>query len=127
MSTAVSTKSKKPVKQLTDQEIQATYSRLQSELQSLAQKIGELESDSEEHELVLKTLEECVAKEPSRKCFRLIGGTLVERTVKDVEPEVRTRRDGIRGVLDTLISQYKTKEAEFQTFQKDHNIRVVSR
>jgi hypothetical protein len=33
-----------------DLEIQQKYSQLQSELQSLAQKIGELESEAEEHE-----------------------------------------------------------------------------
>lgn len=32
-------------------EIQSNYSRLQNDLQTLAQKIGELESEAEEHEL----------------------------------------------------------------------------
>ncbi len=31
-------------------EIQVTFSRFQNELQTLAQKIGELESEAEEHE-----------------------------------------------------------------------------
>lgn len=34
-------------------EIQQNYSKLQSELQALAQKIGELESEAEEHEYVI--------------------------------------------------------------------------
>ena len=32
------------------EEIQVSFSRLQNELQTLAQKIGELESEAEEHE-----------------------------------------------------------------------------
>ncbi|KAG9015559.1 hypothetical protein FRB94_000164 [Tulasnella sp. JGI-2019a] len=114
-------------KQLSAQEIQAVYSRLQHELQTLAQKIGELESEAEEHELVLKTLEEIVDTEPDRVCFRLIGGILVERTVKEVTPKIRTNRDGIRSVLDNLVAQYKGKEDEFQSFQKEYRIRVAGR
>ncbi|KAF9506124.1 hypothetical protein BS47DRAFT_1353278 [Hydnum rufescens UP504] len=108
---------------LSDQEIQVSFSRLQNELQTLAQKIGELESEAEEHELVLTTLNETLGKEPNRKCFRLIGGVLVERTVKDVVPALQTNRNGIQQVLTNLISQYKSKETEFNAFTREHNIK----
>ncbi|KAF8914213.1 Prefoldin beta-like protein [Gymnopilus junonius] len=110
---------------LSDQEIQQTYIRLQNELQALARKIGELESEADEHSLVLTTLEEALAKEPDRKCFRLIGGVLVERTVKDVTPALKTNRDGIRKVMSTLAEQYKTKEKDLDAFKREYNIRPV--
>lgn len=46
--------------------------------------------------LVLTTLEEVLEKDPDRKCFRLIGGVLVERTVKDVVPALQTNRSGVQ-------------------------------
>lgn len=115
-------KSKSKQKSLTTEEIQQNYSRMQSELQALAQKIGELESEAEEHQLVLATLSET---EPSRKCFRMVGGVLVERTVGDVLPTLQTNFEGIKGVVATLAAQYKSKEEEFTTFIKDYNIRVT--
>ncbi|KAI0303954.1 Prefoldin beta-like protein [Russula brevipes] len=123
-----SKKSKAPtVAPLSDQEVQQTYSRYSSDLQTLASKIGELEQESEEHGLVLSTLNEALVEEPDRKCFRLIGGVLVERTVKDVVPALQTNRDGIRKVIASLTEQYKAREGEFEKFKGEYNIRPAGR
>ncbi|KAF7332309.1 Pathogenesis-related protein 1 [Mycena kentingensis (nom. inval.)] len=116
-----SAKSKSKPTPLSDQEISQNYSRMQNELQVLASKISELESESEEHGLVLATLNEALAADPDRKCFRLIGGVLVERTVKDVVPALQTNRDGLKKVMGSLAEQYKTKEDEFDAFRREYN------
>jgi len=116
----------KKVRALATEEIQQQYSIFQNELQALAGKIGELESEADEHGLVLTTLEEALVDEPDRKCFRLIGGVLVERTVKDVVPSLKTNRDGIRKVISTLADQYKSKEQELDMFKHDYKIRPMS-
>ncbi|EGO02027.1 hypothetical protein SERLA73DRAFT_177730 [Serpula lacrymans var. lacrymans S7.3] len=120
-------KAKTKVQPLSDQEIQTNYSRMQSDLQTLAGKVGELEQEAEEHGLVLSTLNEALAEDPDRKCFRLIGGVLVERTVKDVVPALQTNRDGIRKVISNLSEQYKAKEQDFETFKQDYNIRPIQK
>ncbi|KAF8897814.1 Prefoldin [Infundibulicybe gibba] len=112
-------------KKLSDQEIQQNYVRMQNEMQALAGKIGELEQEADEHSLVLSTLNDVLAQEPDRKCFRLIGGVLVERTVKDVAPALQTNRDGIYKVIGNLTEQYKTKDQELDSFKRQYNIRPV--
>lgn len=70
----------------------------------IVEKIGEIESDADEHRyalyangrLVVKTLAEVYEREPERTCFRLVGGVLVERTVKDVLSTLQTTMDGVR-------------------------------
>ncbi|KAF8351654.1 Prefoldin beta-like protein [Amanita rubescens] len=114
-------KSKEPT--LTDQDIEQNFVRIQNELQTLAGKIGELEQEADEHGLVLSTLNEALAEDPNRKCFRLVGGILVERTVKDVVPALQTNRDGIRKVIANLAEQYKSREKDFESFKEEYNIR----
>ncbi len=52
-----------------------------------------------------------------RKCFRMINGVLVERTVKDVVPALKTNSDGLKKVLDDLLKQYKDKQDEMEKWK----------
>lgn len=64
--------------------------------------------------LVLETLDPLPG---DRKCFRLINGVLVERTVKDVVPALRTNAEGLKKVLDDLVKQYKAKQDELEKWK----------
>ena len=64
--------------------------------------------------LVLETLEPLSG---DRKCFRLINGVLVERTVKDVVPALKTNQEGLKKVLDDLVKQYKSKQEELDKWK----------
>lgn len=66
------------------------------------------------HRLVLDTLAPLDGK---RKCFRLTNGVLVERTVEDVVPSLKTNSEGLRNVLDDLVKTYKGKEAELDKWK----------
>ena len=47
----------------------------------------------------------------------MINGVLVERTVKDVLPALKTNSDGLKQVLDDLMKQYKTKQDEMDSWK----------
>ncbi len=47
----------------------------------------------------------------------MINGVLVERTVKDVEPALRTNSEGLKKVLDDLVKQYKSKQDEMEKWK----------
>ena len=64
--------------------------------------------------LVLETLEPLSG---DRKCFRLINGVLVQRTVQDVVPALKTNQEGLKKVLDDLVKQYKTKQDELDKWK----------
>ena len=147
-------------------DLQAQYSNFKTQLQQLAQKIGDIEQDAEEHKyahppascfscrpssrtvrprparrtppltsplsfpsgqqadcrsrthrscrLVLETLEPLSGQ---RKCFRMINGVLVERTVKDTMPAVRSNSDGLKRVLDDLVKQYQKRQDEMERWK----------
>ncbi|KAI9758413.1 MAG: hypothetical protein M1815_002161 [Lichina confinis] len=96
------------------QDLQVQYSNFKTQLQQLAQKIGDIEQDAEEHKLVLETLEPLPGQ---RKCFRMINGVLVERTVKDTMPAVRSNSDGLKRVLDDLVKQYQKRQDEMDKWK----------
>lgn len=64
--------------------------------------------------LVIETLDPLAA---DRKCFRMVNGVLVERTVKDVLPTLKTNSDGLKQVLDDMLKQYKAKQSELDNWK----------
>lgn len=73
------------------------------------------------HRLVLETLEPLPQ---DRKCFRMINGVLVERTVKDVVPSLKTNSDGLRKVLEDLVKQYQSLQGEMEKW-KVHKLALL--
>ena len=47
----------------------------------------------------------------------MINGVLVERTVKDVMPQLKTNAEGLKKVLDDLLKQYSGKQEELEKWK----------
>ncbi|CAF0769944.1 unnamed protein product [Brachionus calyciflorus] len=118
MSTAASGSKKSKEKE--QQEIVATFQKLREEQKAIAGKSAELQVEQKSHELVIETLKEV---EKERKCFRMIGGVLVERTVGEVLPALEQNRDQITKLVENLQSQIIAKGKEINDFREKHNIR----
>ena len=99
---------------LTEQQIIATYKAMRAEIRQMAEKIGELDVETNEHERVIQTLSELPQ---DRKAFRMVGGVLVERTVREVLPAVTANHEGITQVLKQLNDNIKQKEASADEWQ----------
>ncbi|XP_051562453.1 prefoldin subunit 2-like isoform X1 [Myxocyprinus asiaticus] len=72
--------------------------------------------------LVIDTLKEV---DPSRKCFRLVGGVLVERTVKEVLPALENNKEQISKIVESLNTQMQAKGRELTEYRERYNIRLV--
>lgn len=47
----------------------------------------------------------------------MVNGVLVERTVKDVLPTLKTNSDGLKQVLEEMLKQYKSKQTELDSWK----------
>jgi len=52
----------------------------------------------------------------------MINGVLVERTVKDVVPALKTNSEGLKKVLEDLLKQYKAKQEEMDKWKVRHQV-----
>ncbi|KAH9815699.1 putative prefoldin subunit 2 [Teratosphaeria destructans] len=137
------------------QELQVQYSNYKDTLQAIAQKIGDIEQETEEHKYVRPkhaidpppsclggslnmvlldhanedmsrlVLETLTPLAGGRKCFRMINGVLTERTVAEVLPALQMNSDGLKKVLEDLVKQYGAKQEEMEKWKKKNNIQVV--
>ncbi|MBN3304670.1 PFD2 protein, partial [Amia calva] len=103
-------------------QVVAGFQRMRQEQRSMASKAAELEMEINEHSLVIETLQEV---DPSRKCYRLVGGVLVERTVKEVLPALESNKEQISRIVESLNTQMQTKGRELNEYRERYNIRMV--
>lgn len=47
----------------------------------------------------------------------MVNGVLVERTVADVLPALKTNSEGLKQVLQELLKQYQSKQAELDNWK----------
>lgn len=110
-----------PPIQSVPENVAAGLQTLRNEQRTFATKLSELQMDLNEHKLVIETLEN-VDKE--RRCFRLVGGVLVERKVGEVSPALVSNRDKISKLIETLERQLTEKGQEINGYMEKHNIQV---
>merc|ERR1711872_255012 len=119
--TNMADKKAKTLSKAEGEEIVQKFQQLRNEQRSLMAKISELEQELNEHKVVIDTLEEV---SPDRKCFRMVGGVLVERTVSEVLPALTNNRDQLTKVIESLNEKLVSKGKELNEYREKHGIRV---
>ncbi|XP_074292323.1 prefoldin subunit 2 isoform X2 [Silene latifolia] len=104
-----------------EQAVANRYASMKSELNQIYSKITELEMEVSEHTLVMNAIQPL---DPSRKCFRMIGGVLVERTVREVLPAVQRNKEGLEEVVSRLNETLEKKKQEITDFEAKYKIRI---
>ncbi|SCV05976.1 LANO_0H19328g1_1 [Lachancea nothofagi CBS 11611] len=102
--------------------LQLKYNEYKQILEDLQTKIIELGNDKDEHDIVLSTLHKT---EPARKCYRMIGGALVETDVKHTIPVLETKKGNLSSTISTMKAELIKIAEEFEKWKKDNKIQVV--
>ncbi|MEW5299038.1 MAG: hypothetical protein WDW38_004943 [Sanguina aurantia] len=105
----------------TEREILAEFSDKRTKLNQTWTKMTELSADSTEHELVIAALQ---PMDPERKCFRLIGDVLVERTVGETLPAVEKTRANLDLMIASLSTQLQQQKEELTEYQAKYKIKI---
>ncbi|KAK1437030.1 hypothetical protein QVD17_02815 [Tagetes erecta] len=106
---------------INEQEVAAKYSSIRTEMNQIYSKITELEMEASEHSLVINAIQPL---DPARRCYRMIGGVLVERTIKEVLPAVQQNKEGIEVVIARLNEALERKKKELTDFESKYKIRI---
>ena len=103
------------------EKIIADFQQLRNEQRNLVNNLNTLEMDLKEHKTVIETLN---TVDKDRKCFRLIGGVLCERTVKEVLPQLIENKDFIEKTITMVTEDLSKKGHQINKFKEEHNIKI---
>lgn len=95
---------------------------MRGELSNMAERIGAIEGEMEEHNLAVDVLKDY---EDSRVCHRAVGGVLMEQTVGSVRPALASELAMLSKAHSELQEQVKKTEEAILKFQRDNGIKVV--
>lgn len=91
--------SKQPAPQVEQQVVQ-TAARLYKERGDLQERLIDLETKVQEHQVVMESLDKL---DGDRRCFRLMGGVLVQRKVGQVHAAIKENLGHLQKVQSTHI------------------------
>lgn len=140
-----SEQSKTSPKSKTKEEIYTEFQGLRTQQRNLVTNLNTLELDLKEHKWVIiawnfffrlminfyplnnftrTVIDTLKTVDTSRKCFRLIGGVLVEQTVKEVLPQLESNKDKLEELIERGKDQITKKGEDILKYKEEHNIRI---
>ncbi|KHN74486.1 Prefoldin subunit 2 [Toxocara canis] len=105
------------------QEVVEHFQKLREQQQDIANEIAKVNDERREH----KRVTEMLKKMPNdKRCYRLVGDTLVEYQVKDVIPMLDTNIKNLEGLETKLNEQLVAKGKEVNEYKEKNHIRFVN-
>ncbi len=80
----------------------------------------EIEEEKREHNLVIDAVKNL---EPERKCWRLVGGVLVERSLGEIMVTLKENIEMLEKTATNYLNTTKAKEKELLDFEIKYNLR----
>lgn len=108
------------------QVLQQQYNKYQSDMTDLQTQLSTISSQLQEHVIVDRTLTSIEPeKRQNRKCFKMIGGVLVE---KDVDNVIKLLDNDMRQLNDErekIDKQLNQARKNMDSWIKKHNVKIV--
>jgi prefoldin subunit 2 len=99
-------------------EIIRVFQNMMSQKEQLTAKISELAVEHAEYKRVAESLK---TMDGGRRCYQLLNGVLVERTVGEVAPSVAENRDSLDQVVKSMHERLGKLVEEMKVYQQRFN------
>lgn len=123
---SVSEAQKKQEQEQKAQALQVQYNKFQEAVTELQTQLSSITSQIQEHNIVDKTLTSIPPNERNgRKCFKMIGGVLVDKSVDEV---IKILNDELKqlGELKSEIEKSLVKtRTQMDEWMKKNNVKIV--
>nr|CDP95106.1 BMA-PFD-2 [Brugia malayi] len=101
----------------------AGLQQLREQQRNIVVELARVEDDKREHERVIQVLKKM---EGDRKCFRMVGTTLVQHEIKTVLPILESTLQNVSPFLNSMKDNLIEKGKELQEYTEKHKIRYVT-
>lgn len=110
------------------QALQVQYNKYQEDISEFQSHLAALASKIQEQVIVDNTLSSISpAKREGRRCFKLIGGVLVEKTVDEVIQMLHNDLKGMKQEQEKFQLELARMKKDMESWMTKNNIKIVSK
>lgn len=110
------------------QALQVQYNKYQEDISEFQSHLAALASKIQEQVIVDNTLSSIApAKREGRRCFKLIGGVLVEKSVNEVIQMLHNDLKGMKQEQEKFQQELARMKKDMEAWMKKNNIKIVSK
>jgi prefoldin subunit 2 len=110
------------------QALQVQYNKYQEDISEFQSHLAALASKIQEQVIVDNTLSSIApAKREGRRCFKLIGGVLVEKSVNEVIQMLHNDLKGMKQEQEKFQHELARMKKDMEAWMTKNNIKIVSK